>query len=169
MLSRVTAGDELTSSRNKGHVTQRFQPDDRIQRWRFWGKVRGEEWPETFTEKEDPEYVMWGMVLGKQHQEMSRFWLQGEGLNIYCCSPTPKIPATLLPGREGWGSDMEFQCFLKTLSWFSCSSPHQHHLHFQKRESVSCKVMSNSLRPHELYSPPGFSVHRMSRQEHWSQ
>lgn len=55
MLSRVTAGDELTSSRNKGHVTQRFQPDDRIQRWRFWGKVRGEEWPETFTEKEDPE------------------------------------------------------------------------------------------------------------------
>lgn len=58
MLSRVTASDELTSSRNKGHVTQRFQPDDRIQRWRFWGKVRGEEWPETFTEKEDPEYVM---------------------------------------------------------------------------------------------------------------
>lgn len=55
MLSRVTAGDELTSSRNKGNVTQRFQPDDRIQRWRFGGKVRGEEWPETFTEKEDPE------------------------------------------------------------------------------------------------------------------
>ena len=58
MLSRGTAGDELTSSRNKGHVTQRFQPDDRTQRWRFRGKVRGEEWPETFTEQEDPEYVM---------------------------------------------------------------------------------------------------------------
>lgn len=51
MLSRVRAGDELTPSRNKGHRIQRFQPDDRIQRWRFWGKVRGEEWPETFTEK----------------------------------------------------------------------------------------------------------------------
>ena len=58
MLSRGTAGDELTSSRNKGHVTQRFQPEDRTQRWRFRGKVRGEEWPETFTEQEDPEYVM---------------------------------------------------------------------------------------------------------------
>ena len=52
MLSIVRAGDELISSRNKGHGTQRFQPDDRIQRWRFWGKFRGEEWPETFTEKE---------------------------------------------------------------------------------------------------------------------
>lgn len=58
LLSRGTAGDELTSSRNKGHVTQRFQPDDRNQRWGFGGKARGEEWPETFTEKEDPEYVM---------------------------------------------------------------------------------------------------------------
>ena len=35
-------------------------------------------------------------------------------------------------------------------------------------KSVSHSVMSNSLWPHGLYSPPGFSVMEFSNQEYWS-
>ena len=108
------------------------------------------------SQRKNPEYVMWGMVLGKQHpQEMRRFWLQGEGLNIYCCSPTPKIPATLLPRREAWGS----------VSWrllFSCSSHHQHHLHFQKKESVKSH---SHIRTVALQAPLSMGFFT---QEYWS-
>ena len=81
-----------------------------------------------------------------------------------CCRKCyPSAMATIKYQREWeWkgGREREWEPIQKTgMMEVNCFSLGSEKLYLHKSENVSCSVMSESLQPHELYSPPASSVH----------